>query len=179
MQISIQVNGKYCSADVEPRLLLVDFLRDTLKLTGTKNGCDTGQCGVCTILLNGVAVKSCTVLAVQADGSNVLTIEGVAQNGQLSDLQEGFWEKHGLQCGYCTPGMVMSLMDLLQRSPQPSEEEIRSWLDGILCRCSAYQNVIHAVHYASEKMQSESAINEFCDDKVHSVNSNCNYHILK
>jgi aerobic carbon-monoxide dehydrogenase small subunit len=158
MQTSIKVNGKHCSADVEPRLLLVDFLRDTLNLTGTKSGCETGLCGACTILLNGVSVKSCSVLAVQADGSDIVTIEGVAQNGQLSSLQEGFWERHGLQCGFCTPGMIMSLMDLLQRNLSPSEAEIRYWLDGVLCRCSTYQNVIRAVHYATEKMQPETAI---------------------
>jgi carbon-monoxide dehydrogenase small subunit len=158
MQTSVKVNGELYSADVEPRMLLVDFLRDTLNLTGTKSGCDTGSCGACTILLNGVSVKSCTILAVQADGSNIVTIEGVAQNDQLSPLQEGFWEMHGLQCGFCTPGMVMALIDLLQRNPEPSEAEIRQWLDGVLCRCSAYQNVISAVQYAAGKMQQASGI---------------------
>ncbi|KST65712.1 (2Fe-2S)-binding protein [Mastigocoleus testarum] len=156
MQISIKVNGKDYSGDVEPRLLLVDFLRDSLDLTGTKNGCDTGQCGACTIMIDGVSVKSCTMLAVQANGSDVTTIEGVTHNGQLSLLQEALWEMHGLQCGYCTPGMVILLMDLLQRNPEPSEAEIRYWLDGVLCRCGTYQNIICAVHRAAEKMQSKS-----------------------
>lgn len=156
MQISLKVNGKDSTADVEPRLLLVDFLRDTLNLTGTKSGCDTAQCGACTVMLDGVSVKSCTILAVQADGSDVITIEGVTQNSQLSLLQKAFREMHGLQCGYCTPGMVMSLIDLLRRNPKPSEVEVRYWLDGVLCRCGNYQNIIHAVHYATEKMQSES-----------------------
>nr|WP_305883632.1 (2Fe-2S)-binding protein [Chroococcidiopsis sp. CCNUC1] len=163
MQTVIKVNGKQYTTDVEPRLLLVDFLRDILNLTGTKSGCDTGQCGACTVMLNGVSVKSCTVLAVQADGSNVMTIEGVAQNGQLSALQEGFWNMHGLQCGYCTPAMIMSLMDLLQNNPKPSEAEIRDWLDGVFCRCGVYPNAVRAVHYAVEKnavekMQMESVI---------------------
>ena len=156
MQTNIKVNGKQYNADVEPRLLLVDFFRDTLGLTGTKVGCDTGQCGTCTILLDGVSVKSCTVLAVQADGSDVVTIEGVAENGQMSLLQKAFQEKHGLQCGFCTPGMILALTDLLQRNPNPSEAEIRSWIDGIFCRCSAYQNIVRAVQYVAEKMQQDS-----------------------
>ena len=151
MQISITVNGKSYSADIEPRMLLVDFLRDTLGLTGTKIGCDTGQCGACTILLNGASLKSCTALAVQADGGEVTTIEGAAQNGQLNTLQEGFWERHGVQCGFCTPGMIMSITDLLQHNPTPDEAEIRSWLEGNLCRCTGYQNVVRAVQYAIEK----------------------------
>lgn len=158
MQTSIKVNGKHVSADVEPRLLLVDFLRDNLGLIGTKDGCDTGQCGACTILLNGVSVKSCTVLAIQADGSEVTTIEGIALNEELSLLQQGFWEKHGLQCGFCTPGMILALTDLLAHNPQPSEAEIRQWLDGILCRCTGYQNVIRAVQYAAEKMQTKASV---------------------
>lgn len=153
MQVSIKVNGKSCDADIEPRLLLVDFLRDNLDLTGTKVGCDTNQCGTCNVLLNGVSVKSCTVLAVQADGSDLVTIEGVAQNGQLHLLQEAFWEKHGLQCGFCTPGMIMSLIDLLQRNSNPSEADIRNSLEGNLCRCTGYHNVIRAVQHAAEKIQ--------------------------
>lgn len=153
MQISLKVNDKDRTLDVEPWLLLVDFLRNNLDLTGTKSGCETGQCGACTIMFNGVSVKSCTILAVQADGSDVITIEGVTQNAQLSILQEAFWEMHGLQCGYCTPGTIMSLIDLLQRNSKPNEAEIRHCLDGVLCRCGTYQNVIRAVHYAVEKMQ--------------------------
>jgi aerobic carbon-monoxide dehydrogenase small subunit len=153
VQTCIRVNGKFYTADVETRLLLVDFLRDGLGLTGTKVGCDTGQCGVCTILVNGVSVKSCTVLAVQADGSDVITIEGVAENGQLSVLQQAFWENHGLQCGFCTPAMILSLTDLLQQQPNPTEFEIRNWLDGILCRCTGYHNVVCAVEYATQKLQ--------------------------
>jgi len=157
MQISMTVNGKLNSADVEPRVLLVDFIRETLGLTGTKIGCDTGQCGTCTIQVNGRSVKSCLMLAVQANGSELKTIEGVAQNGQLNMLQEGFWEKHGLQCGFCTPGMVMALLDLLQHNTNPSEDEIRSSLEGNLCRCTSYHNVVRAVRYAVEKMQQASA----------------------
>jgi carbon-monoxide dehydrogenase small subunit len=153
MQISMTVNGELQRADVEPRLLLVDFIRDVLGLTGTKVGCDTAQCGTCTVLVNGRSVKSCSMLAVQADDCKIKTIEGVAQNGQLNALQEGFWEKHGLQCGFCTPGMIMGLSDLLQHNASPSEDEIRAWLDGNLCRCTGYQNVIRAVYYAIEKMQ--------------------------
>ncbi len=153
MQVSIKVNGKPYDADVEPRMLLVDFLRDILGLTGTKVGCDTNQCGTCNILLNGVSVKSCTVLAVQADGSELVTIEGVAQNGQLHLLQEAFWEMHGLQCGFCTPGMIMSLIDLLQHNSNPSEAEIRNSLEGTLCRCTGYHNVVRAVQHAVEIMQ--------------------------
>jgi carbon-monoxide dehydrogenase small subunit len=154
MQVSMTVNGQPRSADVEPRMLLVDFLRDTLDLTGTKIGCETSQCGSCTILLDGVSVKSCTVLAVQADGSTITTIEGIAQNGELNPLQEGFWEKHGLQCGFCTPGMVTSLVDLLQRNATPTEPDIRAWLEGNLCRCTGYHNVVQAVYYAIQKMKS-------------------------
>ncbi len=150
--ISITVNGVTRTHEVEPRLLLVHYLRDVLGLTGTNIGCDTSQCGACTVLLDGQAVKSCTVLAVQADGSNVLTIEGLAQNGQLHPLQEAFWEKHGLQCGFCTPGMIMTAYDLLQRNPRPSEAEIRHGLEGNLCRCTGYQNIVAAVQYAAERM---------------------------
>lgn len=153
MQVSIKVNGKSYDADVEPRLLLVDFLRDILGLTGTKVGCDTNQCGTCNVLLNGLSVKSCTVLAVQADGSELVTIEGVAQNGQLHLLQEAFWEMHGLQCGFCTPGMIMSLIDLLQHNSNPSEAEIRNALEGTLCRCTGYHNVVRAVQHAVQMMQ--------------------------
>lgn len=153
MRVSITVNGKLNSVDVEPRTLLVDFIRDTLSLTGTKVGCETNQCGTCTVQMNGRSVKSCSLLAMQANGSNVQTIEGVAQNGQLNTLQEGFWEMHGVQCGFCTPGMIMSLLDLLQHNANPNEDEIRSWLGGNLCRCTGYQSIVRAVRYAVEKMQ--------------------------
>lgn len=158
MLISTTVNEAPYNADVEPRMLLVDFIRDTLGLTGTKIGCETGQCGTCIVQVNGRSVKSCSMLAVQAHGSHVSTIEGVARNGQLHALQEGLWEKHGLQCGFCTPGMIMSLLDLLQHQPAPDEAAIRSWLEGSLCRCTGYQSVVRAVQYALQKMQqAESA----------------------
>lgn len=151
MLVSLTINGKPTSVDVEPQLLLVDFIRETLSLTGTKIGCETGQCGACTIQVNGRSVKSCLQLAVQADGSEVQTIEGVAYNGQLSALQEGFWEMHGVQCGFCTPGMIMSLLDLLQHHTNPGEDEIRAWLGGNLCRCTGYQSIVRAVQYAVQK----------------------------
>jgi carbon-monoxide dehydrogenase small subunit len=150
--ITMTVNGQEHSAEVEPRQLLVHFLRDTLGLTGTHVGCDTSQCGACVVHMNGNAVKSCTVLAVQADGADILTIEGLAHDGQLHPMQEGFWEMHGLQCGYCTPGMIMSATSLLQRNPHPSEAEIRHALEGNICRCTGYQNIVHAVQYAADKM---------------------------
>jgi carbon-monoxide dehydrogenase small subunit len=153
--ISVTVNGRTHQSDVEPRTLLVHYLRDTLGLTGTHIGCDTSQCGACTVMLDGISVKSCTVLAAQADGSQITTIEGLAQDGQLHPLQEGFWERHGLQCGYCTPGMIMSACDLLQRNPNPSEEEIRHNLEGNLCRCTGYHNIVKAVQYAAAKMRGE------------------------
>jgi carbon-monoxide dehydrogenase small subunit len=153
--ISVTVNGRTYKSDVEPRTLLVHYLRDQLNLTGTHVGCDTSQCGACTVLLNGASVKSCTVLAVQADGAEVTTIEGLAQDGNLHPLQEGFWEKHGLQCGFCTPGMIMTACDLLQHNPNPTEEEIRHGLEGNLCRCTGYQNIVRAVQYAAAKMRGE------------------------
>jgi carbon-monoxide dehydrogenase small subunit len=151
MKVTIKVNGTLYERDVEPRTLLVHFLREELGLTGTNIGCDTSQCGACTVHLNGRALKSCTCLAVQADGGEVTTIEGLAQNGQLHPVQESFWEKHGLQCGYCTPGMIMASVALLKNNPNPSEEEIRHGLEGNLCRCTGYQNVVAAVKAASEK----------------------------
>lgn len=154
MHILLTINGKKYEADVESRLLLVDLLRNTFGLTGTKVGCDTGQCGSCVVMLNGVSVKSCMVLAVQVNGGDVVTIEGVAHNGILNSLQEGFWERHGVQCGFCTPGMIMSITDLLQRNSNPSEAEIRTWLEGNLCRCTGYQNVVRAVQYAVQKNNS-------------------------
>lgn len=151
--VSITVNGVGYNREVEPRLLLVYFLRNNLEMTGTNIGCDTSQCGACTVLMDGVAVKSCTVLAAQADGSEVTTIEGLAQNGKLHPLQESFWEKHGLQCGYCTPGMIMTAYDLLQENPNPNEAEIRHGLEGNYCRCTGYQNIVAAVQTAAEQMQ--------------------------
>ena len=143
--VSITVNGKVRKATVEPRLLLVHFLRDRLGLTGTHVGCDTTNCGACTVHLNGEAVKSCTVFAVQADGADVVTIEGMDKGGELHPLQDAFWNNHGLQCGYCTPGMIMAAADLLSRNPNPSEEEVRHGLEGNLCRCTGYQNIVKAV----------------------------------
>ena len=149
---SLTVNGKLTSQEVEPRLLLVHYLRDVLGLTGTHIGCDTSQCGACTVMLNGAAVKSCTILAVQADGGDVLTIEGLGREDQLHPLQEGFWEEHGLQCGFCTPGMILAAHQLLQRNPSPSEEQIRWGLEGNLCRCTGYQHIVKAVQYAARKL---------------------------
>lgn len=151
--VSVTVNGKPYSNEVEPRLLLVHYLRDVLGLTGTHVGCDTSQCGACTILMNGDAVKSCTVLAVQADGAEITTIEGLANGSELHPLQEGFWEMHGLQCGYCTPGMIMTAVDLLKRNPSPTEEEIRKGIEGNLCRCTGYHNIVKSIQYAAEKMR--------------------------
>ena len=151
--VSITVNGVKRTHPVEPRMLLVHYLRDVLGLTGTNVGCDTSQCGSCTVILDGVAVKSCTVLAAQADGSSVMTIEGLAQDGKLHPLQQGFWEKHGLQCGFCTPGMIMVAVDLLQRNPHPSEAEIRHGIEGNICRCTGYQNIVMAIQAAAEMMR--------------------------
>jgi len=149
--ISIDVNGVTHENEVEPRLLLVHYLRDILGLTGTHIGCETSLCGACTVFIDGQAVKSCTMFAVQANGSSVTTIEGLANNGELHPVQEGFWERHGLQCGYCTPGMIMAAAQLLDRNPKPSREEIRNGLDGNLCRCTGYQHIVEAVEYASKK----------------------------
>lgn len=153
--IQLEVNGKRVERSVEPRLLLVHFLREGLGLTGTKVGCDTSQCGSCTILLDGQAVKSCTVLAVQADGSRITTIEGLA-DGKYHPVQQAFWDKHGLQCGYCTPGMIVSAVDLLQQNPNPSEEEIREGLEGNLCRCTGYHNIVKAVKEAAAVMREQA-----------------------
>lgn len=152
MNISLSINGTNYQADVEPRLLLVHFIRDLAGLTGTHIGCETSICGACTIMVNGQTVKSCSMLAVQADGAGITTIEGLAQNGELHPVQEGFWEKHGLQCGYCTPGMIMAVCGLLKANPNPSEGEIRHGIEGNLCRCTGYQKIVEAVQYAAEKM---------------------------
>ncbi len=150
--ISITVNGKTHKHEVEPRLLLVHYLREVLNLTGTHVGCDTSQCGACTILMNDMAVKSCTLLTVQADGSKIMTIEGLAKDGQLHPIQEGFWEEHGLQCGFCTPGMIMQAYQILQRNANPSDAEIRHGLEGNLCRCTGYHNIVKAIQYAAKKL---------------------------
>ena len=152
LTIRVKVNGQDRQGDVEPRMLLVHFIREALELTGTHIGCDTSHCGACTVLLNGKTVKSCTVLAVQADGAEILTVEGLNTDGQLHPLQQGFKEEHGLQCGFCTPGMLMSSYALLQRNPKPSEEEIRWGISGNLCRCTGYQNIVKAVQFAADKM---------------------------
>ena len=155
-QVSMTVNGQQRQADVEPRRLLVHFIREDLGLTGTHVGCDTSQCGACTVIMNGLAVKSCTVLAAQADGAEITTIEGLAKDGQLHPIQEGFWEEHGLQCGFCTPGMIMSAYDLLQRNANPSEAEIRHAIDGNICRCTGYQHIVKSIQYAADKMAGQA-----------------------
>ena len=152
VSIQLEVNGKAVQAEVEPRRLLVHFLREDLGLTGANIGCETSLCGACTVLMGGAAVKACTVLAVQADGAEITTIEGLSRNGELHPLQEGFWEKHGLQCGYCTPGMILSANHLLAHNPSPSDEEIREGLKGNICRCTGYHNIVEAVKYAAERM---------------------------
>jgi len=154
--ITLTVNGQQHSLEVEPRLLLVHLIRENLNLTGTHIGCDTTSCGACTVIMDGKAVKSCTIFAVQANGRNIETIEGVA-NGGLHPLQEGFWEKHGLQCGYCTPGMIMSAKAFLAQNPTPNDEEIRWAISGNLCRCTGYVKIVEAIQYAAEKMQSNAA----------------------
>ena len=153
VSISVTMNGVKREAQVEPRLLLVHFVRDTLGLTGTHIGCETSICGACTVLLNGRAVKSCTVLAVQADGATVTTVEGLAKDGQLHPVQQGFWEEHGLQCGYCTPGMILAACELLDHNLEPSQEEVRRAISGNLCRCTGYQHIVAAVENAAGKMR--------------------------
>jgi carbon-monoxide dehydrogenase small subunit len=152
-KVSIRINGVEHSREVEPRLLLVHFLRDAVGLTGTHIGCETSICGACTVMLNNAAIKSCTVLAVQAEGADVLTIEGLAQGEKLHPIQEGFWECHGLQCGFCTPGMILAAHQLLMRNPQPTDDEIRHAIDGNLCRCTGYQHIVDAVQYAAKAMK--------------------------
>jgi carbon-monoxide dehydrogenase small subunit len=147
--ISITVNGKVRKGDVEPRMLLVHFLREQLHLTGAHVGCDTSQCGACTVTLDGRSAKSCTVLAVQADGSEVMTIEGLATDGQLHPLQEAFWAEHGLQCGFCTPGMILSAVDLLKNNPHPTEQQVREGISGNFCRCTGYQHIVNAIQRAA------------------------------
>lgn len=149
--ISVNINGATHQSEVEPRLLLVHYIRDVIGLTGTHIGCETSICGACTVMVDDQAVKSCTLLAVQADGASIKTIEGLATNGELHAVQEGFWEQHGLQCGYCTPGMIIASAQLLDRNPSPTEDEIRHGLDGNLCRCTGYQHIVDAVQYAARK----------------------------
>ena len=156
--VRVKVNGRDREAEIEPRLLLVHFIRDVLGLTGTHVGCDTTNCGACTVILDGRPVKSCTVFAIQAEGREIRTIEGVANNGQLHPLQEGFKEEHGLQCGFCTPGMILSAYALLEKNPHPTEEEIRWGISGNLCRCTGYQNIVRAVQYAANKMSEENHV---------------------
>jgi aerobic carbon-monoxide dehydrogenase small subunit len=155
-QVTITVNGQTYTRELEARTLLVHFIREDLSLTGTHIGCDTTSCGACTVLLDGIAVKSCTMFAVTANGKSVETIEGVAQGANLHPLQEGFWERHGLQCGYCTPGMIMSAKYLLSKNPNPTEEEIRWGISGNLCRCTGYNKIVEAVQYAAQKMNAEA-----------------------
>lgn len=156
--ITVTVNGQTHTLEVEPRLLLVHLIREVLNLTGTHVGCDTSNCGACTVLLDGKAVKSCTVFAVQANGRSIQTIEGVAEGGNLHPLQEGFWEQHGLQCGFCTPGMIMTAKALLSKNPNPSEDEIRRAISGNLCRCTGYVKIVEAIQYAAEKLQAKEKV---------------------
>ncbi len=156
LTITVTVNGQPRTAEVEARLLLVHFIRETLGLTGTHIGCDTSNCGACTVILNGQNVKSCTLLAVQADGGELLTIEGLEQNGQLHPLQEGFWQEHGLQCGFCTPGMIMTAKALLDQNPNPTEAEIRLGISGNLCRCTGYVNIVKAIQYGAAKLRGKA-----------------------
>src|SRR3989304_5625690 len=156
MKVTITVNGATATRDVEPRLLLVYYLRDALGLPGTHIGCDTTSCGACTVMLDGLAVKSCTVLAAQADGGKILTVEGLAKDGQLHPIQEGFWEEHGLQCGFCTPGMMITALQIIERYPNPTEEQIRHGLEGNLCRCTGYQHIVNPVRDAARKMAGQT-----------------------
>ena len=153
VSIEVRVNGSTYRREVEPRVLLVHFLRDVLSLTGTHVGCDTSSCGACTVLLGGLAVKSCTLLAVQADGAEITTVEGLASNGDLHAVQEGFWDEHGLQCGFCTPGFLMATVQLLEQNPDPDDAEIRHALEGNICRCTGYQHIVNAVQNAAGKMR--------------------------
>ena len=152
LPVKMTINGQSHSHEVEPRLLLVHYIRETVGLTGTHVGCDTSQCGACTVNVNGLAVKSCTLLSVQCAGAEVKTIEGMATNGNLHPIQQGFWEKHGLQCGFCTPGMIMAAHQMLERYPKPTEDQIRHQLEGNLCRCTGYHNIVKAIQWAAENM---------------------------
>ena len=158
VSVTLTVNGQSYSREVESRTLLVHLIREGLGLTGTHVGCDTSSCGSCTVIVDGLAVKSCTLLAVQADGSEITTVEGLASNGELHPIQEGFWEMHGLQCGFCTPGFLMASLQLLERNPDPSEEEIRHELEGNYCRCTGYHNIVRAIRYAADKLSAAEAV---------------------
>jgi carbon-monoxide dehydrogenase small subunit len=160
MRVEVTVNGQHRVADVEPRTLLVYLLRDEFRLTGTHVGCDTTSCGACTVLIDGEPIKSCTVLAVQASGHEVLTVEGLEKDGQIHPLQQAFWDHHGLQCGFCTPGMLLTSYALLQENPDPSEEEVRQALSGNLCRCTGYQNIVKAVRAAAEVLRAPQVVAE-------------------
>ncbi len=155
--VTLKVNHRAVSAEVEPRTLLVELLREKLKLTGTHVGCDTSQCGACTVMVNGRSVKSCTMLAVEADGGDVVTIEGLAEDGKLHPMQQAFHECHGLQCGFCTPGVVISAVDLLRRKPDPTEHDVREWIEGNICRCTGYHNIVRAVLSCAEATKKEAA----------------------
>ncbi len=157
IEVSCKINGREYSGKAEPRMLLVHFIRDELNLTGTHVGCDTGHCGACTIMMNGKTVKSCMVLAVQANGAEILTVEGLADGDKLHPIQEAYWENHGLQCGYCTPGMLMASLFLLQRNPDPTDEDIRRGIEGNLCRCTGYVNIVKSVKAAAKKMKTATA----------------------
>lgn len=157
VKISVSINGKKYTSEVEPRQLLVYYLREALGLTGSHVGCDTSSCGACTVLVDGQAVKSCTTLAAQVDGCNVITVEGLAKNGSLHPIQEGFKQEHGLQCGFCTPGMIMAAADLLQNNPDPSETEIRHALEGNFCRCTGYHNIVRSIQWAANKLKETNA----------------------
>jgi carbon-monoxide dehydrogenase small subunit len=152
LPVKMTINGQTYSHEVEPRLLLVHYIRETVGLTGTHVGCDTSQCGACTILMNGKAVKSCNFFAVQCEDANITTIEGLAKDGELHPIQQGFWEKHGLQCGFCTPGMILAAYQIIERYPRPTEEQIRHQLEGNLCRCTGYHNIVKAIEWAAETM---------------------------
>lgn len=158
VEVKIKVNGVDSKAEIEPRMLLVHFLREELNLTGTHIGCDTSQCGACTVLLDGDPVKSCTVLAVQANGKSITTVEGLASKEELHPIQQSFWEKHGLQCGFCTPGVMMAVVGLLGENPDPSEEEIRDALEGVICRCTGYQFIVDAIKHAAQIMAGEEKV---------------------
>ena len=152
LPVKMTINGQTVSHEVEPRLLLVHYIRENVGLTGTHVGCDTSQCGACTIIMNGQAVKACNLFAVQCDGADIMTIEGLAKDGELHPIQMGFWEKHGLQCGFCTPGMILAAYQMLERYPKPSEEQIRHQLEGNLCRCTGYHNIVKAIQWAADAM---------------------------
>ncbi|MGH2515218.1 MAG: (2Fe-2S)-binding protein [Ktedonobacterales bacterium] len=156
--VTLTINGTPRTAEIEPRLLLVHFLRETLGLTGTHIGCDTTSCGACTVLVNGVPAKSCTLFAVQVDGAEIRTVEGLEQNGQLDPVQEGFFQEHGLQCGFCTPGMMMTATALLAKNPNPTDDEIRQAISGNLCRCTGYVNIVKSIHYAADKLREAQAV---------------------